>query len=34
MLPGGCPALREYLAWIPDPHDPCGVRHMLTSLLQ
>jgi predicted transposase YbfD/YdcC len=32
MLAGGCPALVEYLAWIPDPRDPRGVRHTLTSL--
>jgi len=32
LLAGRCPALPEYLAWIPDPRDPRGVRHTLTSL--
>ena len=33
-LPSGqCPGLGEYLARVPDPRDPRGVRHTLTSLL-
>jgi predicted transposase YbfD/YdcC len=32
-LAGQCPGLREYLACVPDPRDPRGVRHSLTSLL-
>jgi predicted transposase YbfD/YdcC len=27
------PQLVAYLAWVPDPRDPRGVRHTLTSLL-
>jgi predicted transposase YbfD/YdcC len=33
LLAGGCPSLAEYLAQVPDPRDPRGVRHTLTSLL-
>ncbi len=33
LLAGECPSLLEYLAWIPDPRDPRGIRHTLTSLL-
>ena len=33
LLTGGCPSLAEYLAQVPDPRDPRGVRHTLTSLL-
>jgi len=33
LLPGQCPGLAEYLARVPDPRDPRGVRHTLTSLL-
>ena len=33
MLAGQCPGLLEYLALVPDPRDPRGVRHTLTSLL-
>jgi predicted transposase YbfD/YdcC len=33
LLAGRCPSLAEYLAQIPDPRDPRGVRHTLTSLL-
>jgi hypothetical protein len=29
----GCPGLAAYLAQMPDPRDPRGVRHTLTSLL-
>jgi hypothetical protein len=32
-LAGQCPGLAEYLARVPDPRDPRGVRHALTSLL-
>jgi predicted transposase YbfD/YdcC len=32
-LAGQWPGLREHLAEVPDPRDPRGVRHMLTSLL-
>jgi DDE_Tnp_1-associated len=40
-LPGGdrallaskCPGLAEHLARVPDPRNPRGVRHTLTSLL-
>ena len=28
-----CPGLLEYLAWVPDPRHPRGVRHSLCSLL-
>ena len=33
LLAGQCPGLAEYLADVPDPRDPRGVRHTLTSLL-
>lgn len=33
MLAGQCPGLAEHLAQVPDPRDPRGVRHSLTSLL-
>ena len=33
LLAGRCPGLAEYLARVPDPRDPRGVRHTLTSLL-
>jgi predicted transposase YbfD/YdcC len=33
LLSGQCPGLAEYLARVPDPRDPRGVRHSLTSLL-
>jgi predicted transposase YbfD/YdcC len=33
LLSGQCPGLLEYLARVPDPRDPRGVRHTLTSLL-
>jgi hypothetical protein len=33
LLPGQCPDLAEHLARVPDPRDPRGVRHTLTSLL-
>ena len=33
LLAGQCPGLLEYLARVPDPRDPRGVRHTLTSLL-
>jgi predicted transposase YbfD/YdcC len=33
LLAGQCPGLLEYLALVPDPRDPRGVRHTLTSLL-
>jgi predicted transposase YbfD/YdcC len=33
LLAGHCPGLAEHLAWVPDPRDPRGVRHSLTSLL-
>lgn len=32
-LLGRLPDLLEYLAWVPDPRDPRGVRHTLVSLL-
>jgi hypothetical protein len=32
-LAGQCPGLTGYLARVPDPRDPRGVRHALTSLL-
>lgn len=32
-LAGQCPSLAECLARVPDPRDPRGVRHSLTSLL-
>ena len=33
QLEGRCAGLLEYLAQVPDPRDPRGVRHLLTSLL-
>jgi predicted transposase YbfD/YdcC len=33
LLAGQCPGLAGYLARVPDPRDPRGVRHSLTSLL-
>jgi predicted transposase YbfD/YdcC len=33
LLAGKCPGLAEHLARVPDPRDPRGVRHTLTSLL-
>jgi predicted transposase YbfD/YdcC len=33
LLAGQCPGLAEHLARVPDPRDPRGVRHTLTSLL-
>jgi predicted transposase YbfD/YdcC len=33
LLAGECPGLRAWLAEVPDPRDPRGVRHTLTSLL-
>jgi len=33
LLAGECLNLPECLAWVPDPRDPRGVRHTLTSLL-
>ena len=33
LLSGQCPGLAEYLTRVPDPRDPRGVRHSLTSLL-
>ncbi len=33
LLAGQCPSLLEYLQQVPDPRDPRGVRHSLTSLL-
>ena len=33
LLAGQCPGLLEYLARVPDPRDPRGVRHTLISLL-
>jgi DDE_Tnp_1-associated/Transposase DDE domain len=33
LLSGQCPGLLEYLAQVPDPRNPRGVRHTLTSLL-
>ena len=33
LLAGQCPSLQEYLQQVPDPRDPRGVRHSLTSLL-
>jgi len=32
-LASQCPDLAEYLERVPDPRDPRGVRHTLTSLL-
>jgi DDE_Tnp_1-associated/Transposase DDE domain len=33
LLAGECPSLPECLRQVPDPRDPRGVRHTLTSLL-
>ena len=33
LLAGQCPGLAEHLTQVPDPRDPRGVRHALTSLL-
>jgi DDE_Tnp_1-associated/Transposase DDE domain len=33
LLAGYCPGLAGHLARVPDPRDPRGVRHTLTSLL-
>jgi predicted transposase YbfD/YdcC len=33
LLSGHCPGLAEHLGRVPDPRDPRGVRHTLTSLL-
>jgi len=33
LLAAQCPGLAEYLARVPDPRNPRGVRHTLTSLL-
>jgi predicted transposase YbfD/YdcC len=33
LLAGDSPGLREWLQRVPDPRDPRGVRHTLTSLL-
>jgi len=33
LLAGRWPCLPDYLARVPDPRDPRGVRHTLTSLL-
>jgi hypothetical protein len=33
VLAGLCPGLAGHLAGVPDPRDPRGVRHTLTSLL-
>jgi len=33
LLAGRCPSLAGHLAGVPDPRDPRGVRHTLTSLL-
>jgi predicted transposase YbfD/YdcC len=33
LLAGQCPGLAEHLARVPDPRNPRGVRHTLTSLL-
>jgi len=33
LPPGECPSLAECLQQVPDPRDPRGVRHTLTSLL-
>jgi predicted transposase YbfD/YdcC len=33
LLPGECPSLAWCLQQVPDPRDPRGVRHTLTSLL-
>ena len=33
LLAGGCPSLAEFVAQVPGPRDPRGLRHALTSLL-
>jgi hypothetical protein len=33
LLAGECPSLAECLERVPDPRDPRGTRHTLTSLL-
>jgi hypothetical protein len=33
LLSGRCPSLAGHLGRVPDPRDPRGVRHTLTSLL-
>jgi hypothetical protein len=33
VLAGQCAGLAEHLARVPDPRNPRGVRHTLTSLL-
>ncbi len=33
LLAGQCRSLAGHLAGVPDPRDPRGVRHTLTSLL-
>jgi len=33
LLAGECPSLAEFLAQVPGPRDPRGLRHALTSLL-
>jgi predicted transposase YbfD/YdcC len=33
LLADSSPSLLECLAWVPDPRDPRGVRHSLSSLL-
>ena len=33
VLASQCPSLLEWLGRVPDPRDPRGVRHTLTSLL-
>ena len=33
LLDGDCPSLLVCLEGVPDPRDPRGVRHTLTSLL-
>ncbi|MFI6017509.1 transposase family protein [Streptomyces sp. NPDC051287] len=31
VVPGEVPGLLERLAEVPDPRDPCGVRHALAA---
>ncbi|MFJ1550892.1 transposase family protein [Streptomyces sp. NPDC088246] len=33
VVPEECPGLLERLAQVPDPRDPCGVRHALVYVL-
>jgi predicted transposase YbfD/YdcC len=33
LPPGECVGLREFLTKVPDPRDPRGIRHSLTSVL-